>query len=80
MMHLCRLPLKLDREPTFPHNPSNVHLISYEECEDKQQQQKNPNCNLNKAEHQRIDAFEPSCWRRLLRVPWTLQGRQTSPS
>ena len=26
---------------------------------------------LQKAEHQRIDAFELSCWRRLLRVPWT---------
>ena len=38
-----RLPLKLDREPTFPHNPSNVHLISYEECEDKQQQQQKKN-------------------------------------
>ena len=25
----------------------------------------------NKAEHQRIDAFELPCWRRLLRVPWT---------
>ena len=24
-----------------------------------------------KAEHQRIDAFELYCWRRLLRVPWT---------
>ena len=24
-----------------------------------------------KAEHQRIDAFELLCWRRLLRVPWT---------
>ena len=24
-----------------------------------------------KAEHQRIDAFELWCWRRLLRVPWT---------
>ena len=23
------------------------------------------------AEHQRIDAFEVWCWRRLLRVPWT---------
>ena len=23
------------------------------------------------AEHQRIDAFELWCWRRLLRVPWT---------
>ena len=24
-----------------------------------------------KAEHQRIDAFQLWCWRRLLRVPWT---------
>ena len=26
---------------------------------------------MKKAEHQRIDASEPWCWRRLLRVPWT---------
>ena len=26
---------------------------------------------LKKAEHQRIDASELWCWRRLLRVPWT---------
>ena len=26
---------------------------------------------IKKAEHQRIDAFELWCWRRLLRVPWT---------
>ena len=26
---------------------------------------------IKKAEHQRIDALEPWCWRRLLRVPWT---------
>ena len=26
---------------------------------------------LKKAEHQRIDAFELWCWRRLLKVPWT---------
>ena len=26
---------------------------------------------VKKAEHQRIDAFEVWCWRRLLRVPWT---------
>ena len=25
---------------------------------------------IKKAEHQRTDAFEQSCWRRLLRVPW----------
>ena len=26
---------------------------------------------IKKAEHWRIDAFKPWCWRRLLRVPWT---------
>ena len=25
---------------------------------------------IKKAEHQRIDALEPRCWRRLFRVPW----------
>ena len=28
---------------------------------------------IQKAEHQRIDAFELWCWRRLLRVPWTVR-------
>ena len=26
---------------------------------------------IKKAEHQRIDAFELRCWRRVLRAPWT---------
>ena len=26
---------------------------------------------MKKAEHQRIDAFELWCWKRLLKVPWT---------
>ena len=26
---------------------------------------------IEKAERQRIDAFQVWCWRRLLRVPWT---------
>ena len=29
------------------------------------------NWTIKKAEHQRIDAFELRCWRKLLRVPWT---------
>ena len=29
---------------------------------------------IKKAEHQRIDAFELWCWRRLLRVPWTARS------
>ena len=31
-----------------------------------------------KAEHQRIDAFELRCWRRLLRVPWTARRSNQS--
>ena len=33
---------------------------------------------IKKAEHQRIDAFELWCWRRLLRVPWTTGGSNQS--
>ena len=40
---------------------------------------------MKKAEHQRIDAFELWCWKRLLRVPWTARRpnqtilKETSP-
>ena len=34
--------------------------------------------NIKKAEHQRIDAFELWCWRRLLRVPWTAKRSNQS--
>ena len=33
---------------------------------------------IEKAEHQRIDAFELWCWRRLLRVPWTARRSNQS--
>ena len=33
---------------------------------------------IKKAECQRIDAFELWCWRRLLRVPWTVRGSNQS--
>ena len=49
--------------------PTKVHLVKamvfpvvMYECE---------SWTIKKAEHQRIDAFELWCWRRLLRVPWT---------
>ena len=49
--------------------PTNVHLVKamvfpvvMYGCE---------SWTVKKAEHQRIDAFELRCWRRLLRVPWT---------
>ena len=49
--------------------PTKVHLVKamvfpvvMYECE---------SWTTKKAEHQRIDAFERWCWRRVLRVPWT---------
>ena len=49
--------------------PTQVHLIKavvfpmvMDGCE---------SWTVKKAEHQKIDAFELGCWRRLLRVPWT---------
>ena len=33
---------------------------------------------IKKAEHQRIDAFELWCWRRILRVPWTVRRSNQS--
>ena len=33
---------------------------------------------IKKTEHQRIDAFELWCWRRLLRVPWTAKRSNQS--
>ena len=49
--------------------PTNVHLVKamvfpvvMYGCE---------SWTVKKAEHQRTDAFELWCWRRLLRVPWT---------
>ena len=48
--------------------PTKVHLVkamvfpAVMECE---------SWTIKKTEHQRIDAFELWCWRRLLSVPWT---------
>ena len=33
---------------------------------------------VKKVEHQRIDAFELWCWRRLFRVPWTARRSNQS--
>ena len=51
--------------------PTKVHLVKavvfpvvMYECE---------SWTIKKAEHWRIDAFELWCWRRLLRVPWTVR-------
>ena len=56
--------------------PTKVHLVKpmvfpavMYECE---------SWTIKKAEHQRIDAFELRCWRRLLRVPWTARRSNQS--
>ena len=56
--------------------PTRVHLIKARvfpavmyECE---------SWTTKKAECQKIDAFEPWCWRRLLRVPWTARSSSQS--
>ena len=56
--------------------PTNVHLVKamvfpvvMYGCE---------GWTVKKAEHQRIDAFELWCWRRLLRVPWTARRSNQS--
>ena len=36
-------------------------------------------CTIKKAEHQRIDAFELWCWKRLLRVPWSARRSNQFP-
>ena len=35
-------------------------------------------CTIKKAKHRIIDAFELRCWRRLLRVPWTVRRSNQS--
>ena len=49
--------------------PTKVHLVKAYGCE---------SWTVKKAEHQRIDAFELRCWRRLLRVPWTARRSKQS--
>ena len=56
--------------------PTKVHLVKamtfpvvMNGCE---------NWTIKKAEHQRIDAFDLWCWRRLLRVPWTARRSNQS--
>ena len=55
--------------------PTNVHIVKVMVfpivlygCE---------NWTTKKAEHQRIYAFKPWCWRRNLRVPWTARSNQS---
>ena len=56
-----RLNLMIEREMHIAKNSLAFPVVMYG-CE---------SWTVKKAEHQRIDAFELWCWRRLLRVPWT---------
>ena len=84
--HEIRRPLLLDRKAmTNPESvlksrditlPTKVHIVKamvfpvvMYGCE---------SWTIKKAEHQRIDAFELWCWRRLLRVPWTARRSKQS--
>ena len=56
--------------------PTKLHLVKamvfpvvMYECE---------SWTIKKAEHRRMDAFEPWCWRRLLTVPWTARRSNQS--
>ena len=56
--------------------PTNVHLVKAVVCPVVMYGCKS--WTINKAECQRIDAFELWCWRRLLRVPWTARRSNKS--
>ena len=56
---------------------TNVHLVKAVICPVVMYGCKS--WTINKAECQRIDAFELWCWRRLLRVPWTARRSNQSP-
>ena len=61
------------RDITLPRNfhilKTMVFLVVTYECE---------SWITKKAEHQRTDAFEMWCWRKLLRVPWTARRSNQS--
>ena len=56
--------------------PTNVHLVKAMVFPEVTYRYKS--WTIKKAEHQRINAFELWCWRRLLRVPWTARRSNQS--
>ena len=63
--------------------PTKVHIVGY--IVGKTKAMVSPvvmygceSWTIKKAGHQRIDAFELQCWRRLLRVPWTARRSNQS--
>ena len=64
-MHIWMLGQELRCPPTL----QNSIILPPHGCE---------SWTVKKAEHQRIDAFELWCWRRLLRVPWTARRSNQS--
>ena len=56
--------------------PTNVHLVKAMDF--PVVRYGGESWTIKKAEHQRIDAFELWCWRRLVRVPWTAKRSNQS--
>ena len=57
---------------------SNTDFLQYLSAAKKKKKLNTFRTKIKKAECQRIDAFEPLCWRRLLRVPWTARRSNQS--
>ena len=70
---MTNLDILKSRDITFPTKVRLVKAMAFlavtHECEI---------WTIKKAEHQRIDAFELWCWKRLLRVPWTARRSNQS--
>ena len=55
----------------LPHCRQTLYCLSHQGSQKE-------SWTINKAEHQRLDAFEMWCWRRLLSVPWTARRSNQS--
>ena len=67
-----RQPIKKQRHPFADKGPSSQTIVFLVDMYDRE------SWIIMKAEHQRINAFELWCWRRLLRVPWTARRSNQS--
>ena len=61
------------RDITFPTKICEVQAMVYPVVMDRYE-----SWTTKKVQHQRIDAFELWCWRKLLRVPWTARKSNLS--
>ena len=64
--------------PAFSAGSRSGWLIYYRPCLRAVVMYRYENWTVKKFEHERIDAFELWCWRRLVRVPWTARRSNLS--